>query len=186
LFRACTALRPCHRFRSEPTDASSGSSAKTGWRSCMSRASVAPGSSGGSLASAAARNSRRRILPALLLRVLPSQPFAVGSLLKVGSRRPAIFCAARSRLCRVYAAPMASAELSRRVEKVVGYPPLSELGRPGASRIGSGSVAPLLATAECGHHGGERHANIRGAGQRYRTTSSDADSALQPGFVVVW
>ena len=27
----------------------------------------------------------------------------------------------------VYAAAMASAELSRRVEKVVGYPPLSEL-----------------------------------------------------------
>jgi hypothetical protein len=29
---------------------------------------------------------------------------------------------------KVYAAPMASAELSRGVEKVVGYPPLSEMG----------------------------------------------------------
>jgi len=28
---------------------------------------------------------------------------------------------------RIYAAPMASAELSRRVEKVVAYPPLSEM-----------------------------------------------------------
>jgi hypothetical protein len=28
----------------------------------------------------------------------------------------------------LYPPPMASAELSRRVEKVVGYPPLSELG----------------------------------------------------------
>jgi hypothetical protein len=28
----------------------------------------------------------------------------------------------------VYAPPMTSAELSRRVEKVVGYPPLSEMG----------------------------------------------------------
>jgi hypothetical protein len=30
--------------------------------------------------------------------------------------------------CTIYPPPMASAELSGRVEKVVGYPPLSEMG----------------------------------------------------------
>jgi hypothetical protein len=34
----------------------------------------------------------------------------------------------RHKLVSVYLAPMANAELSRRVEKVVGYPPLIEMG----------------------------------------------------------
>jgi hypothetical protein len=44
---------------------------------------------------------------------------------------------------------MASAELSRRVGKVVGYPPLSEMaagGAPGppSSRTGLGAVEPVV------------------------------------------
>jgi hypothetical protein len=72
--------------------------------------------------------------------------------------------AARPRLARppsrsVYPPPMASAELSRRVEKVVGYPPLSELdepqrripgsrcGRPSATSVVRSGVASPVPTA---------------------------------------
>jgi hypothetical protein len=43
---------------------------------------------------------------------------------------------------------MASAELSRRVEKVVGYPPLSELGDPQRREFTRCSATPAAAVAQ--------------------------------------